>query len=85
MKKTNNTTPLTDPHLAALATVTGGRLERIDQDPASGRLTFVFENLPPTFMRDAFNGELTVNVRDFIAALDQVMGLIHQYKARGRR
>ncbi len=47
--------------------------------------TFVFENLPPTFMRDAFNGELTVNVRDFIAALDQVMGLIHQYKARGRR
>jgi len=84
-KKTNQTIPLTDHRLAAAATILGGRLKDVVQDPVSSRLTFYFEGLPPTFVEDAFNGELTVNLRDFISALDQVMGLIHQVKAkRGR-
>lgn len=81
-KKTNYTTPLTDHRLAAAATLRGGRLKNVIQDPTSGRLTFYFENLSPTFVQDAFNGEFNVNLKDYIAALDQVMGLIHQFKAR---
>ena len=84
-KKTNQTIPLTDHRLAAAATILGGRLQDVVQDPVSGRLTFYFEGLSSTFVQDAFNGELNVNLRDFIAALDQVMGLIHQFKARRGR
>ncbi len=85
MSKRNDTTPLTDHRLAAAATILGGRLQKVLQDPVSGRLTFLFDGLSPTFVEDAFNGELTVNLRDFISALDQVMGLIHQVKAKGGR
>lgn len=84
-KKPQGPIPLRDHHLAAAARLFGGKLPDVTQDPSSGRLTFFFENLPPNFVQDAFNGELSVNLRDFIAALDQVMGLIHQFKARGRR
>ncbi len=84
-KKTNETTPLTDHRLAAGATLHNGRLTNVTQDPASGRLTFYFEGLSPTFVQDAFNGDLTVNLRDFISALDHIMGLIHQFKARRER
>lgn len=84
-KETNETTPLTDHRLAAGATLHGGRLVDVKQDPASGRLTFYFEGLPPNFVTSAFNGDLTVNLKDFISALDHIMSLIHQFKAsRGR-
>ena len=83
--KTDDTMPLTDHRLAAAATVLGGKLRDVVQDPASGRLTFFFEGLSPTFVQDCFNGEIQVSVRDFIAALDQIMGLIHQFKARKGR
>ncbi len=83
--KTHDTIPLTDHRLAAGATLHGGRLTNVTQDPASGRLTFYFEDLSPTFIQDTFNGALVVNLRDYIAALDQVMGLIHQFKARRGR
>ncbi len=84
-KQKNHPTPLTDHRLAAGATLHGGRLVNVTQDPASGRLTFYFEGLPPNFVQDTFNGELTVNLRDFISALDHIMGLIHQFKARRER
>ncbi len=84
-KQKNHPTPLTDHRLAAAATILGGRLQNVTQDPVSHRLTFHFEGLSPTFVQDAFNGELTVNLRDYISALDQVMGLIHQFKARRER
>ncbi len=84
-KKTNDTIPLTDHRLAAAATIMGGHLQEITQDSTSNRLIFYFDGLPATFVQDAFNGELTVNLRDFIAALDQVMGLIHQFRARRER
>ena len=85
MSKTDNTIPLTDHRLAAGATLHGGRLVNVTQDSASGRLTFYFEGLPPNFIQDAFNGDLTVNLKDFISALDHVMGLIHQFRARRGR
>ena len=84
-KQTSTLTPLTDHRLAAAATLLGGRLKNVEQDPISHRLTFYFEGLPSTFVQDAFNGELTVNLKDYIAALDQVMGLIHQFRARRGR
>ncbi len=84
-EKANSSIPLTDHRLAAAATIMGGHLQEITQDPTSNRLIFYFDGLPATFVRDAFNGELTVNLRDFIAALDQVMGLIHQFRARRER
>ncbi len=84
-KMTHNLTPLTDYRLAAGAVALGGRLERVDQDPASGRLTFFFEGLSPTFVHDAFNGDLTVNLLAFLNALEQMNMLIAQYKARRRQ
>ncbi len=84
-EKANSSIPLTDHRLAAAATIMGGHLQEITQDPTSNRLIFHFDGLPTTFVQDAFNGELTVNLRDFIAALDQVMSIIHQFRAqRGR-
>lgn len=77
--------PLTDYRLAAAATLLGGQLQRVAHDPASGRLIFFFSGLSPTFVQDAFNGELTVNLRDFIAALERVQTLIAQHKARRGR
>ena len=85
MNKMIESIPLTDPRLAAAATLLGGHLREVTQDPASGRVTFYFEGLSPNFLTDTFNGKLEVNLRDFIAALDQVMGLIHQFRARRDR
>lgn len=85
MSQRDGETPLTDPHLAAAATLLGGHLERVLQDPTSGRLTFYFSGLPSTFVTDAFNGSLTVNFKDFVAALEQVHTLIAQYRARRGR
>ncbi len=85
MSKMNDATPLTDPRLAAAATLLGGHLHEVIQDPASGRVTFYFEGLSPNFLQDAFNGKLTVNLRDYIDALERVQALIAQYRARGRR
>ncbi len=84
-KKTNETTPLTDHRLAAGATLHNGRLVNVTQDPASGRLTFHFQGLSPNFSQDVLNGDLTVNLKDFISALDHIMSLIHQFKARRGR
>ena len=84
-KKTNQITPLTDHRLAAGATLHGGRLVNVTQDSASSRLTFYFEGLSPSFVTDVFNGQLDVNLKDYIAALDQVMGLIHRVRARRAR
>ncbi len=85
MSKANDAIPLTDYRLAAAATLLGGRLQEVTQDPASGRVIFYFEGLSPTFLQDAFNGELTVNLRDYLNALEQVQTLIHQVKAGRHR
>ena len=62
-------TPLTDYRLAAAAPLHGGRLREVVEDRASGRLTFIFEGLVPPFVQDAFNRDVMVNFRDFMAAL----------------
>ncbi len=85
MSKMTESIPLTDPRLAAAATLLGGHLQEVIQDPASGRVTFYFEGLSPNFLQDTFNGKLTVNLRDYIDALERVQALIAQYRARGRR
>lgn len=85
MSVANETTPLTDHKLAAAAPLAGGRLQQIAQDPTTGRLTFIFSDLPPTFVQDVFNGDMTVNLRDYINALEQVHALIAQYRARRER
>lgn len=77
--------PLVDPRLAAAATLLGARLARTTQDPATGRVTFYFEGLAPDFLEQAFNGDLTVNLRDYLSALDHVNALIAQYRARRHR
>ncbi len=84
MSKMTESMPLTDPRLAAAATLLGGYLQKVTQDPASGRVTFYFEGLSPNFLQDAFNGKLTVNLRDYIDALERVQALIAQYRARRR-
>ncbi len=85
MSKMTESIPLTDPRLAAAATLLGGRLQEVTQDPASGRVTFHFEGLSPNFLQDTFNGKLTVNLRDYIDALERVQALIAQYRARRRQ
>ncbi len=85
MSKMNDATPLTDYRLAAAANVLGGRLLQVVQDPTSGRLTFYFQGLSPTFVDDAFNGDLTINLRDYLNALEQMNMLIAQYRARRRQ
>ena len=77
--------PLVDPRLAAAATLLGGRLARTTQDPGTGRVTFHFQGLAPDFLEQTFNGELMVNLRDYISALDHVNALIAQYRARRAR
>ena len=84
MSKMTESMPLTDPRLAAAATILGGHLQKVTQDPSSGRVTFYFEGLSPNFLQDAFNGKLTVNLRDYIDALERVQALIAQYRARRR-
>ena len=85
MSKMTESIPLTDPRLAAAATLLGGHLHEVIQDPASGRVTFYFEGLSPNFLQDTFNGKLTVNLRDYIDALERVQALIAQYRARRRQ
>lgn len=80
--RTPTETPLTDYKLAAAAAVLGGRLQSVVQDPRSGRLTFNFTDLPAHFVESAFNGEITVNLRDYLSALEHVQVLIAQYRAR---
>ena len=77
--------PLTDYKLAAAAPLIGGHLERIDCDPGTHRVAFVFSNLPADFLERVFNGDLSVSLRDYIASLEQVQALIAKYKARTAR
>jgi len=77
--------PLVDPRLAAAATLLGGRLARTTQNPATGKVTFIFEGLAPDFLERVFNGEITVNLRDYLGALEHVNALLAQYRARRER
>ncbi len=77
--------PIVDPKLAAAATLLHGHLEHVTQDPTSGKVTFHFQNLPHDFLEQIFNGELTVNLRDYLSALEHVNALIAQYRARRAR
>lgn len=67
------------------STLLGGRLQRVQQDPTSGRVTLYFEGLSPNFVEQVFNGQLSVNLRDYLNALEQVYVLIGQYRARRGR
>ncbi len=84
-KSTADEIPLVDPKLAALAALLRGRLQRVTQDPASGKVTFYFQGLPSDFLEQIFNGEVTVNLRDYLSSLEHVQALIAQYRARRGR
>ena len=75
-------TPITDPKLAAAAPLLGGKLERLDLDASSGRVTFIFSNLPTDFLEQAFNGQLRVVLKDYIAGLESVQAVLAQCRAR---
>jgi hypothetical protein len=84
MRNMSDELVLSDPKLAAAASVLGGRLRRVSQDP-SGRVVFAFEGLPDDFLASTFNGDVTINLRDYISALEQVQGVIAQYRTRRAR
>ncbi len=84
-KNTADEIPLTDPKLAAAATVEGARLERCTQDPISGRVVFHFRGLSSDFLERIFNGEMQVSLRDYLSALEHTNALIAQYRARRGR
>lgn len=77
--------PLTDPKLAAAAPLLGGRLSEVLVDPRSARVTFLFDGLPADFMEQMFNGQTTVNLRDYLDSLERVQMLIAQFRARAGR
>jgi hypothetical protein len=76
------TTPITDPKLAAAAPLLGGKLERLDVDSSTGRVTFIFSGLPTDFLEQAFNGGVRVVLKDYIAGLESVQALLAQCRAR---
>ncbi len=84
-KNTADETPLTDPKLAAAATLLRGHLSRVTQDPISGKVIFHFRDLPSDFLQQIFNGELQVSLRDYLSALEHANALIAQYRARRGR
>jgi hypothetical protein len=74
---------LTEPKLVAAALVCGGKLTRTER-AANGRLTFILSGIPNDFTTRILNDEVMVSVRSYIAAMDQVLGLIaaHQRERR---
>jgi len=76
-------THLSDPRLAAGALLEdGARLADYLED--GDRLVFVFEGLSPTFVKDVVNGDVSVCLRSYIAALEHIQSLMAQWRARRR-
>lgn len=76
---------LTNIKLAAGALCLGGRLQRITEDPASGRLTFHFTGLPAAFLEATVNDDVRVSLRGYMDALERLQGLVVQSRARRAR
>lgn len=74
---------LSEPKIVAAAIACGGKLARTER-AANGRLTFILSGIPKNFPTRILNDEITVSVRSYIAAMDQVLGLIaaHQRERR---
>ena len=73
---------LSDPKVIAAGLAAGGKIARIAD--ANGRLTFWLSELPPDFLTRLANNEITVSARDFIARMENVLGMIRD-RQRGRR
>jgi hypothetical protein len=71
----------TEPKIAAAGLALGGTLEDVYDD--GGRLIFGRGGLPPTFLADIVNDQLTVSVKAYISAMDSVLSLIAE-RRRGR-
>ena len=73
-----------DIRLAALAQATPGSvLEGFDgSDP--WRLVFIFQGIPADFHIRVIRGQVTVNGRDMLAALETIHGLLRDARGGGR-
>ncbi len=64
-----------NPKHAALGLAIGGRLVRVDQLP-TGRLEFVFENVPLDLEEQVLNDAIVVSAKRFIDAMEGILGII---------
>jgi hypothetical protein len=72
---------LTSPKYAALALAIDGRLVRTNQLP-TGRLEFVFENVPLDLEERVLNDAVTVSAKRYIDAMEGILSIIASRRRR---
>ncbi len=78
-----NSLSLSEPKIVAAAIACGGKLVRTERVP-TGRLIFILSGVPEDFPTRILNDEVQVSARSYIAAMEQVLGLIAAHQ-RGQR
>ncbi len=73
-----------DVKLSACALAAGGKLRAATPD-SNGRLLFSFDGIADDFPLRVESGEVLLQARDFIRAMESVLRLVLQHQRAGRR
>jgi len=73
-----------DVKLSACALAAGGKLREAMPD-AGGRLLFYFDGGDRDFQLQVENGEVLLQARDFVRAMESILRLVSQHQRSARR